>query len=128
MFQHSAPCLLCFCYLVAIFYTISVQDASGFFVVGQSGLAGVLGMGSPPRVGPGRLSVRWHKAGPKVGSAPCNPPPMDWQALGAGPVGIASLVCPAGHGTGVTICRGLSLLLRPFAGLAGAFNFASESK
>ena len=50
------------------------------------------------------------------------------QALGAGPVGIASLVCPAGHGTGVTICRGRSLLLRPFAGLAGAFIFALESK
>ena len=46
----------------------------------------------------------------------------------AGPVGIASLVCPAGHGTGVIICRGLSLLLRPFAGLAGAFIFALESK
>lgn len=46
----------------------------------------------------------------------------------AGPVGIASLVCPAGHGTGVIICRGLSLLLRPFMGLAGAFCFALESE
>ena len=56
------------------------------------------GQGGPPRAGRWWLSCPWHKAGPKVGSAPCNPPPMGWQALSAGPVGIASLVCPAGHG------------------------------
>ena len=39
----------------------------------------------------------------------------------AGPVGIASLVCPAGHGMGISIGCSLSLLLRPFMGLQGRF-------
>ena len=55
-------------------------------------------LGGPPRLAAGWLSAAGRKAGSNVGSAPCNPPPMGWQALSAGPVGIASLVCPAGHG------------------------------
>lgn len=53
-------------------------------------------MGGPPRVGPGRLSVAGRKAGPKVGSAPCNPPLMGWQALDAGPRGDCVACMPCG--------------------------------
>lgn len=45
----------------------------------------------------GRLSRSWHKAGPKV--CPLGAIPRRWgcKPWEAGPVGIASLVCPAGH-------------------------------
>ena len=52
--------------------------------------------GSPPRANAGRLSAAGSKAGSKVGSAPCNPPPIGWQALIAGPRGdCVALMRPA---------------------------------
>lgn len=57
--------------------------------------------------------------------------PRRWavKPWGVAPVGIAVARMPCGAWDGgVIICRGLSLLLRPFMGLAGAFCFAMELK
>lgn len=57
-------------------------------------------MGGPPRANAGRLSVAGCKAGPMVGSAPCNPPLMGWQALDTDPRGdcVACMPCGAWDG------------------------------
>lgn len=52
----------------------------------------------PPRVGPGRLSALDARRGQRL--VPLHAIPRRWagKPWDAGPVGIASLVCPAGHG------------------------------
>lgn len=44
-------------------------------------------VGGPPRVGRGRLSAAWHKAGPEVLSAPMQSPAVGLQALRSWPRG-----------------------------------------
>ena len=48
----------------------------------ESGVAGVSGAGWPATAGAWLRVGAVSKAGSKVGSAPCNPPLMDWQSPG----------------------------------------------
>ena len=55
-------------------------------------------MGGPPRAGRGQLSCLGIRRGQRL--VPLHAIPRRWagKPWDAGPVGIASLVCPAGHG------------------------------
>lgn len=59
---------------------------------------GDLEVGDPPRVEPGQLSALGARRGQRL--VPLHTIPRRWagKPWDAGPVGIASLVCPAGHG------------------------------
>lgn len=74
------PCLICFCCLVSIFYTISTTYASGFFIIVDKVVCACRRLGGPPRADAGGMGPPPPAARRYIFMQGPVPPPSAWRA------------------------------------------------